>query len=177
MHQPAVLPQAGRRHQRGQRVPFAGRRGGHRDPARPARRLVHAGGDEPLADRAGPVLGRDRDLTRGPFVSDPAQRGRDDPLAQVDQRHARGQPRHIVPGQRLVTGHDRVVQPAGLGRPVADLYLGPRRRARGALLGQREDVGVADLVAAARLPGRERALPDPGVGGLVMHPESVRRLA
>jgi hypothetical protein len=158
-------------------VPFRGRRGRHRDPARAARRLVRAARDEPLADRAGPVLGRDGELARGPLLAYPAQRGRDDPLAQVEHRHADREPVEIVPRQRLVTGHDRVVQPARLGRPVAYPDLRPRLGAGSPPLGQRQDVTVAHLVAASGLPGRERALPHPAVGGLIVHPQRVGGLA
>ena len=42
---------------------------------------------------------------------------------------------------------------------------------------QRADVALADLVAAAGLPGREDALAHPGVGGLVVHPEDLGGLA
>jgi hypothetical protein len=79
--QPAVFAQACRRHQGRETVPFPGRRGHDRDTARAALRLAGAGGDEPLADGAGPVLGRDGDPARGPVLADPVQRGRDDPLA------------------------------------------------------------------------------------------------
>jgi hypothetical protein len=177
MDQPAILAQAGRGHQSGQGVPFARRGGRHRDAPGPARRLMRAGGDEPLANGAGPVLGRDRDLARGPLLAYPAQRGRNDPLAQIEHRHALGQPAELLPGQRLVAVHDRVVQPRGLGRPVPDPDLGPRRGAGRPALGQRDDVRVADLVAAPGLPGRERALPHPPVGGLVVHPERLGGLA
>jgi hypothetical protein len=177
MDQPAILAQAGRGHQSGQGVPFARRRGRHRDAPRPSRRLLHPGADEPLADGAGPVLGRDCHLARGPLLAHPAQRGRNDPLAQIEHRHALGQPAELLPGQRLVAVHDRVVQPRGLARPVPDPDLGPRRGTGGSALGQRADVGVADLVAAPGFPGRERALPHPPVGGLVVHPERLGGLA
>ena len=44
------------------------RGGGHRDAPRAALRLVRAGGDEPLADGAGPVLDRDGELARRPIA-------------------------------------------------------------------------------------------------------------
>jgi len=81
VHQPAIFAQARRGHQGRQCVPFPRRRGRHRDAARTALRLMGAGGDEALADGAGPMLGRDRHLTRGPVLADPVQRRRDDPLA------------------------------------------------------------------------------------------------
>ena len=39
------------------------------------------------------------------------------------------------------------------------------------------DVTLADLVAAAGLPGREDSLAHPGVGGLVVHPEHLGGVA
>jgi hypothetical protein len=131
MHQPAVFAQARRGHQGRKTVPFPGRRGHHRDAARAALRLAGARGDEPFADGAGPVLGRDAHAARGPVLADPVKRGRDDPLAQVGQRHAARQPGDDVPGRGLVTGHDRRVQPVRLGRPVTYPDVRPRRGARG----------------------------------------------
>ncbi|HLI39979.1 MAG TPA: DUF1731 domain-containing protein [Streptosporangiaceae bacterium] len=145
MHEPAVLAQACRGHQGRQPVPLSGRRGHHGHAARPALRLADAGRDEPLADGAGPVLGGDRHLARGPAVADAAQRGRDDLLAQLGQRHAARQPGHDVPGLGLVAAGNRGVQPVRLGAPVAHPDLGARRRARGPAGGQHGGVGaVAD---------------------------------
>jgi hypothetical protein len=81
MDQPAIFAQAGRRHQGRKRVAFSRWRGRHRDASRAAVRLLGAGGDKPFADGAGAVFRRDRHPAFGPFVADPVQRGRDDPLA------------------------------------------------------------------------------------------------
>jgi hypothetical protein len=177
MHQPAILAQAYRRHQHRQSVPFSRRCGRHRDASRAALRLAGAGRDEPLADGAGPVLHRDGHRARGPFLADPVQRRRDDPLAQVGQRHAVGEPGEIVPRQRLVTGHDRGVQPVRLGRPVAYPDPCPRGRSGGPASGQGTDVAVVDVVAAPMLPGGQNSLTHPPVRGLVVHPEGVGGLA
>jgi hypothetical protein len=177
MHEPAILTQAGRGHQGRQAVPFPRRRGRHRDAPRAAVRLLRTGRDQPLADGAGPVFGRDRQLARGPVIADPRQRGRDHPLAQVGERHAAFKPGEKVPSPGLVAGHDRGVQPVRLGRPVADPDLRPRRGARGPARRQGGDVLAVDLVAAAGLPGRKQALADPSVSGLVVHPEDVGGLS
>ena len=97
MHDPAILTQAGRGHQGRQAVPFPRRRGRHRDAPRAAVRLLRTRRDQPLADGAGPVFGRDRQLARGPVVADPRQRRRDDPLAQVGERH---NPAGLTPAAR-----------------------------------------------------------------------------
>jgi len=104
-----VLAQTRRRHQRGQPVPFPRRGGGHRDAPRTALRLVRAGGYEPLADGAGPVLDCDGELAGGPLLTDPAQRRRYDQLAQIGHRHAVGEPVQVAPCPGLVPHHDRRV--------------------------------------------------------------------
>jgi hypothetical protein len=132
---------------------------------------MRAGGDETFADGAGPVLGRDRHLPCDPVLADPGQRGRDDPLAQVSQRHSAGEPGDKVPRQGLVARHDRGVQPVRLRIPVPDPDLRTRCGARGPALGQGGNVIIADLVTPAGLPGWENSLANPAVGRLVVHPE------
>ena len=68
---------------------------------------------------------------------------------------------------KKITGYVKLQVPAGAANPSPPI---------GPALGQRADVIVADVVTAASLPGGERALPHPGVGGLVVHTESVRGL-
>jgi hypothetical protein len=173
MHQPPVFAQARRRHQGGQRVPFSRRRGRHRDASRAALRLPRPGGDEPFADGAGPVFGRDVQVACGPVRADLVQRRCDDPLAQVGYRDAAGEPGENLPRRGLVAGNDRGVQPVRLGRPVTHPDLRWRRGARGPAFRQSTDVTIADLVATRGLPGGEHSLAYPSVRGLIVHPEDV----
>ena len=113
--QPAVLPKAGGGHQGRQGVPLPRRGGDDGNAPWPPGRLPGMRGEQSLADRAGPVLGRDGDLPGGPAVADPAQRRGEDPLAQVHQRHSVGQPGQSLAGPGLLARDDRRVQPVRLG--------------------------------------------------------------
>ena len=92
VHEPAVLAQAGGRHQRGQAVPLTGRGRHHRPPARPPAGLPRVQGDQPLADGARTVLLRDRDLPGRPAIPDAPQRRGDNKLAQVGDAHPGREP-------------------------------------------------------------------------------------
>ena len=67
----AVLAQAGCCHQGGQAVPFAGWGGHDRSAVGTPGGLVGMGGEQPFADRAGPVLLGDGDALGCPVVTDP----------------------------------------------------------------------------------------------------------
>src|SRR5689334_21505900 len=121
MDEPTVLAQAGRRHQRGQAVPFPWRGGDDRGTAGAPGELAYVRGEQPLADRTGPVLLGDGDPARFPVVTELAQRGRDDVLAEVDERHSGRQPSEPVARLRLLARGDRRIQAPGLGRPVPDV--------------------------------------------------------
>jgi hypothetical protein len=71
--------------------------------------LAGVGGDQPFADRAGPVLLGDGGAPGRPVVTNPAQRRRDDMLTQVDQAHPARQPAKPVAGHGLLTLGDRRV--------------------------------------------------------------------
>ena len=177
MNNPAVLAQAGRRHERGQAVAFPGRSGDDRGAAGPPGGLAGAGGDQPLADRAGPVLLGNGNPARFPVVADPAQRGRDDVLAQADERHAGRQPFEAVACLRFVPRGDQRVQALGLRGPVADVDGPDGFPAKAAAGGERPDLTVIDLVTPSHLAGRKDALAHPAVGGLVVHAEGPGGLA
>ncbi len=176
LHVPAVLPQAGRGHQGGQRVPLAGRRCHHGYSTRTAGRLPGLGRDDPLADGGGAVLACDRHPAGLPLVADHAQRRRDHAVAQVGHRDVAGQPLECVAGRVLVAVGDGQVEPVRLGAPVPDLDLAGGLAAVPPLRRERADIFVADLVAAADLASRQLAAADPGVRRLVVHAEHVRGL-
>jgi hypothetical protein len=177
VYPPAVFAQAGRRHERGQRVMLARRGRRHGGAARAAARLLGPGGDEPFADRARPMLDRHRHGARRPVVPDPAQGRRDDQVAQVEQRDAGDEPGEQVPCALVIAGYQGLVQAFDLRCPVPYPDLAARLRAAGPQFGQGADVALADLVAARGLASGQGSFPDPPVGGLVMHPEGLSRVS
>ena len=170
---PVVFAEAGRRHHGRQGVPFVGRSGGHGDAPRPALRLVHAGGDQPLADRSRAVLLGDRQLAGRPGRADAAQGRGDDLVTQPGQGRAGGHPGEILPRQCLIAGCQGRVEPVGLGGPVPDPDLLRRLRPGLPPGHQVAHVAFAHLVTARGLARGQHALPDPAVGGLVVHAECV----
>jgi len=151
MDKPAILPEAGSGHQRGQAGPFPGRGGHDRRAAGPPRRLPDLRSEQPLADRACPVLLGDGDPASRPLVANTAQRRRDDLLAQVNDAHPGCQPLYLMTGPRFLAPGDRRIQRLRLGCPVPDMDGPGRLAALPPLRRKGLHAGVADLIAAPTL--------------------------
>jgi hypothetical protein len=174
VHLPAVGSQHDGRHRCRQRVLLVRRGPDDADPARSASRVDGQPSEEAFADGRGAVLLGHGQPPLLPGEAQLAQRRAEELLTEIERLDgALAEAVDELAGSELVTRDQEGVEALHLVRPAPHVRTRRRLRRRRSSALEPLELVVVDVVDRAPLHRRQRAVPHPAVGRLVVHAEAV----